>query len=117
MRLGKGRSDRDERPAHRGGRGAEPPAEDAMKVGEVIEAGLKRDFGDFGTALSAAEKLSRAAMKERSTKETLIVGTRTEKPSSLPFNSGSTSPTAAAAPVLVGIIDIVAERARRRSSW
>ena len=36
-------------------------------------------------------------------------------PSILPFNSGNTRPTAAAAPVLVGIIDMVAERARRRS--
>ena len=46
-----------------------------------------------------------------------MVGTRIAKPSSLPFSSGSTRPTAAAAPVLVGIIDMVAERARRRSEW
>src|SRR5438552_619223 len=45
-----------------------------------------------------------------------MVGTRTAKPSSLPLSSGSTSPTAAAAPVLVGICDMVAERARRRSA-
>ena len=36
-------------------------------------------------------------------------------PSSLPFSSGSTSPTALAAPVVVGIIDSAAARARRRS--
>src|SRR5712692_357194 len=57
------------------------------------------------------------ATKARSTIETLIVGTRIEKPSSLPFRCGSTRPTAAAAPVLVGIMLCVAERARRRSLW
>src|SRR5262249_3920590 len=59
----------------------------------------------------------RAALKVRSTNDTLIVGTRTEKPSSLPLSSGITRPTDAAAPVLVGIMDMVAERARRRSEW
>ena len=44
-------------------------------------------------------------------------GTRIAEPSSLPFSSGSTSPTARAAPVVVGIIDIAAARARRGSSW
>ena len=44
-----------------------------------------------------------------------MVGTRTEKPSSLPLSSGSTRPTAAAAPVLVGIMLCAAARARRRS--
>ena len=44
-----------------------------------------------------------------------MVGTRIANPSILPFSSGSTSPTAAAAPVFVGIMDMVAERARRRS--
>src|ERR1700694_5322312 len=57
------------------------------------------------------------ATNERSTIETLLVGTRIEKPSSLPFRCGSTRPTAAAAPVLVGIMLWVAERARRRSLW
>ena len=46
-----------------------------------------------------------------------MVGTRIEKPVSLPLSSGSTRPTAAAAPVLVGIWLWVAERARRRSLW
>ena len=49
----------------------------------------------------------RAASKVRSTTETLIVGTRIANPSSLPLSSGSTRPTAAAAPVLVGIMDMV----------
>ena len=71
----------------------------------------------FRIALTSSLLVGRAASKVRSTTETLIVGTRIAKPSSLPFNSGSTSPTAAAAPVFVGIIDMVAERARRRSLW
>src|ERR1700712_1288063 len=54
----------------------------------------------------------RAAQNFRSTSDTLGVGTRTEMPSSLPFSSGSTRPTALAAPVEVGIIDSAAARAR-----
>ena len=38
--------------------------------------------------------------------------TRIDEPSSLPLSSGSTSPTAFAAPVVVGIIDKAAPRAR-----
>ena len=67
--------------------------------------------------LTSSTVVARLAVKVRSTSETLMVGTRTAKPSSLPLSSGSTSPTAAAAPVLVGISDMVAERARRRSEW
>ena len=51
----------------------------------------------------------------RSTHDTFGVGTRIEMPSSLPFRSGITSPTAVAAPVVVGMIDSAAARARRRS--
>ena len=43
-----------------------------------------------------------------STRDTFVVGTRTASPSNLFFNSGITRATAAAAPVLVGIIDCVA---------
>src|SRR5450755_216389 len=68
-------------------------------------------------ALISSTVVLRAALKLKSTKETLMVGTRIANPSNFPFNSGSTRPTAAAAPVLVGIIDMVAERARRRSEW
>ena len=53
----------------------------------------------------------------RSTRETLGVGTRMASPCILPFNSGRTRPTALAAPVLVGIMDMAAARARRRSVW
>ena len=46
-----------------------------------------------------------------------MVGTLIAMPSNLPFSSGKTKPTAEAAPVLVGIIDWVAERARYKSVW
>ena len=46
-----------------------------------------------------------------------INGTRKAKPSSFPFISGITSPTARAAPVEVGMMFAAAERARRRSEW
>ena len=47
--------------------------------------------------------------------DTSGVGTRIELPSILPFTSGMTSDVAFAAPVVVGIIDNAAARARRRS--
>src|SRR5206468_2764697 len=50
----------------------------------------------------------------RSTTETFAVGTRTAIPSSLPLSFGSTSPTAVAAPVVVGIMLTAAARGRRR---
>src|SRR5204863_5445697 len=62
---------------------------------------------------SAVTRLPR--MAARSTHDTFGVGTRSELPSSLPLSSGITSPTADAAPVVVGMIDSAAPRARRRS--
>src|SRR5918996_3533541 len=53
----------------------------------------------------------------RSTTDTFTVGTRMAMPSSLPLRCGSTSPTARAAPVVVGIMLTAAARARRRSLW
>src|SRR6266545_4968096 len=57
----------------------------------------------------------------RSTTDTFEVGTRMARPSSLPLSSGSTRPTAVAAPVVVGIMLTAPARARRRSlcgkSW
>ena len=44
-------------------------------------------------------------------------GTRRAKPVSLPFSSGMTSPTALAAPVVVGMMLIAAARARYGSLW
>src|SRR5260363_260329 len=64
-------------------------------------------------AFTSSTLVSRAAIKDRSTIDTLSVGTRIAKPSSLPFNSGNTRPTAAAAPVFVGIMLWVALRARQ----
>ena len=61
---------------------------------------------------TAAASVLALVMKDKSTTETLMVGTRIAIPFKRPESSGSTSPTAAAAPVLVGIIDCVAERAR-----
>ena len=68
-------------------------------------------------AFTASAVAGRSTWATRSTTDTFGVGTRMAMPSSLPFNSGSTSPTAAAAPVVVGIIESPAERARRRSLW
>ena len=51
----------------------------------------------------------------KSVTDTFGVGTRRAKPFNLPFNSGNTKATAFAAPVVVGIIDIAAARARRKS--
>src|SRR6186713_2640232 len=51
----------------------------------------------------------------RSTTDTFGVGTRMAMPSRRPLSSGSTSPTAVAAPVVVGIIESAAARARRKS--
>ena len=48
----------------------------------------------------------------RSVTEPTGTGTRSEKPVSLPFNSGMTSPTALAAPVLEGMMFTAAARAR-----
>src|SRR5262249_33650680 len=51
----------------------------------------------------------------RSTTDTFGVGTRMAKPSSLPLSSGITRCSALAAPVEVGIMEMAAARARRRS--
>src|ERR1700761_7261971 len=62
--------------------------------------------------LISSTEVALPAQNFRSTSDTFGVGTRTEMPSSLPFSSGSTRPTALAAPVEVGIIDKAAARAR-----
>src|SRR3989338_11010212 len=58
-----------------------------------------------------------ATAQTKSTQETFAVGTRIAIPSIFPLRSGRTSETALAAPVLVGIWERAAARARRRSSW
>src|SRR6187401_3666770 len=69
----------------------------------------------FTALLISSLSVLRLATNLKSIIETLGVGTRIATPSSLPFSSGSTKPTAFAAPVEVGIIDSAAARARRRS--
>ena len=69
-----------------------------MPLSGPLEAAIERvvDLLD-GDVLRLATNL-------KSTTETFGVGTRIETPSSLPFSSGSTRPTALAAPVEVGIM-------------
>ena len=69
-------------------------------------------FGSSNISLISSLVTVRPASKVRSTTETLGVGTRIDEPSSLPFSSGMTRPSALAAPVEVGIIDMAAARAR-----
>ena len=64
---------------------------------------------------SAVASVSNSATK--STTETSGVGTRIAIPSSLPSTSGITSAVARAAPVVVGIMDMAAARARLMSLW
>ena len=66
-------------------------------------------------SLTSSTLVSRSASNVRSTSEPVGTGARTAKPCSLPLSSGSTRPTAFAAPVEVGTRLIAAARARRRS--
>ena len=66
----------------------------------------------FTASLISSFVVARLATNLKSTTETFGVGTRIATPSSLPLSSGSTRPTAFAAPVEVGIIDSAAARAR-----
>ena len=69
----------------------------------------------LNAALTSSAVVFLSTSTARSTTETFGVGTRIAMPSSLPLSSGITSPTAVAAPVVVGMIDSAAARARRRS--
>jgi len=51
----------------------------------------------------------------RSTTDTSVVGTRKAIPVSFPFSSGSTLPTALAAPVALGMMLVLAVRPPRQS--
>ena len=57
----------------------------------------------FNAALTSAGSTGFGVVKTRSTAEPTGTGARIEKPFSFPFSSGSTRPTALAAPVVVGI--------------
>ena len=66
----------------------------------------------FTAPLISSLLVARLATNLKSTTDTFGVGTRMATPSSLPASSGSTRPTALAAPVEVGIMLIAAARAR-----
>src|SRR5256714_6857318 len=67
------------------------------------------------TSLMVAAETGSRVITARSTMETFGVGTRSEMPWNFPFSSGMTRDMALAAPVLVGIMERVAARARRRA--
>ena len=97
----------------------------ARAVGEdtarQVEVDSRTNTAAVGTGEilnSNREAISGAAIliaRRQMTKIAQRVGTRIEMPSSRPFSAGSTSPTADAAPVVVGMIDSAAARARRMS--
>ena len=64
------------------------------------------------TELTSSTVTEILASKVKSTALTFGVGTLRAVPSNFPSSSGSTFPSARAAPVEVGIIDDAAERAR-----
>src|SRR4051794_3105197 len=66
-------------------------------------------------ALISSMLTSRERTADRSVIEPVGTGTRNEVPLSLPASSGSTRPIAFAAPVLLGMIERLAARMRRRS--
>ncbi len=66
-------------------------------------------------ALISSTLTSRERIADRSVMEPVGTGTRSDVPLSLPASSGSTRPIALAAPVLLGMIDRLAARMRRRS--
>ena len=93
-----------------------------MKSGEtsgsdvVSKTDFKIPFSAFlKIIISSSSFVSLLDRNLKSTSETFGVGTLIALPSILPFNCGSTSPTALAAPVEVGIIEISEFLARRKS--
>ena len=69
----------------------------------------------FRTWLISSVEVFFSTVQTRSTMETVGMGTRIARPLSLPLSSGRTSLTALAAPVVVGIMERAAARARRKS--
>ncbi len=65
--------------------------------------------------MTASAVVDRSTVQVRITIDTSGVGTRRAMPSILPFTCGMTSDVALAAPVVVGMIESAAARARRRS--
>ena len=70
---------------------------------------------DVNAALTSWIVTALSTTTARSVNDTSGVGTRMAMPSIFPFSSGMTSDVAFAAPVVVGMIDIAAARARRMS--
>ncbi len=67
------------------------------------------------SALMSSTVADLVSVAVRSTRLTSLTGTRREAPWNFPLSSGMTSAIALAAPVVVGMIDIPAARARRKS--
>ena len=68
-------------------------------------------------AFTTSGDASRSSSTVKSISDTSGVGTRTAMPCILPLSCGITRCNACAAPVLVGIMDTAAARARRKSLW
>ena len=88
------------------------PEVEAQLIADNIAEQLERRV-----SFSASTLTGRLDWKTKSIMETLGVGTRTDRPLSLPANWGNTNPTANAAPVVVGTMFCAAARARRKSLW
>ena len=95
--------------------GLSPDAVDAAgeAAGEAILAGkTPEEAAAVMAALTASTLVADLGVNLKSIKLTFGVGTRMAVPSNLPASSGKTRPTAFAAPVEVGIIELPAARPR-----
>jgi hypothetical protein len=81
------------------------PSDDLSLPAEASRSGKRK---------SSFEATGVERVTVRSTRETLLVGTRTEMPVSLPASSGRTREMAEAAPVVVGMMLEATERPRLR---
>ena len=70
---------------------------------------------DCSTLLTSSTDVYLSVIHTKSVIEPQATGTRKAIPSNLPFKLGNTLPTADAAPVFVGIIEFIAERALLKS--
>src|SRR5206468_4050094 len=90
-------------------------------IGSSVYSRIPCQCSDSAAFLKAAFSSSTVAalprLQTRSVTEPSGTGTRIAIPSSLPFNSGITSPIARAAPVDAGTMLFGAERLRRRSGF
>ena len=91
------------------------PVPDGSVTDLVATLGRDATVEEVNAAFTSSFVVFFETSNTTSTTDTFGVGTRSDMPSSLPFSSGSTSDTALAAPVEVGMMDMHAARARRRS--